>query len=141
MGLLSNLMSKIFSHPSATVAATGSASAAPAAAAPGQPPAAAAAAATPAAAPAAPAKVVDVTAILDGFAANNPEKLDWKKSIVDLMKLVGMDSSFGARKELAKELNYTGDPNDSASMNVWLHKQVLIKIAENGGKVPQELLG
>jgi 3-oxoacyl-ACP reductase-like protein len=133
-------MSKIFSHPSATVAATGSASAAPAAAAPGQPPAAAPAAATPAAAPAAPAKVVDVTAILDGFAANNPEKLDWKKSIVDLMKLVGMDSSFGARKELAKELNYTGDPNDSASMNVWLHKQVLIKIAENGGKVPQELL-
>ena len=141
MGLLSNLMSKIFSHPSATVAATGSASAAPAAAAPGQPPAAAPAAATPAAAPAAPAKVVDVTAILDGFAANNPEKLDWKKSIVDLMKLVGMDSSFGARKQLAKELNYTGDPNDSASMNVWLHKQVLIKIAENGGKVPQELLG
>jgi hypothetical protein len=59
---------------------------------------------------------------------------------VDLMKLVGMDSSFGARKELAKELNYSGDPNDSASMNVWLHKQLLIKIAENGGKVPQELL-
>ncbi len=141
MGLLSNLMSKIFSHPSATVAATGSASAAPAAAAPGQPPAAAPAAATPAAAPAAPAEVVDVTAILDGFAANNPEKLDWKKSIVDLMKLVGMDSSFKARKQLAQELNYTGDPNDSASMNVWLHKQVLIKIAENGGKDPQELLG
>jgi len=57
------------------------------------------------------------------------------------MKLVGMDSSFKARKQLAQELNYTGDPNDSASMNVWLHKQVLIKIAENGGKVPQELLG
>jgi hypothetical protein len=99
-----------------------------------------AAPAAPAPAPAAPAKVVDVTAILDGLAAKNSEKLDWKKSIVDLMKLVGMDSSFGARKQLAKELNYTGDPNDSASMNVWLHKQVLIKIAENGGKVPQELL-
>jgi len=149
MGLLSNLMSKIFSHPSATVAATGGASAAPAAAAPApasasaQPAAAPAAAPPPAApaAPAAPAKVVDVAAILDGFAANNPEKLDWKKSIVDLMKLVGMDSSFKARKQLAQELNYTGDPNDSASMNVWLHKQVLIKIAENGGKVPQELLG
>jgi hypothetical protein len=56
------------------------------------------------------------------------------------MKLVGMDSSFKARKQLAQELNYTGDPNDSASMNVWLHKQVLTKIAENGGKVPQELL-
>jgi len=149
MGLLSNLMSKIFGHPSATVAATGGASAAPAAAAPApasasaQPASAPAAAPPPAAptAPAAPAKVVDVAAILDGFAANNPEKLDWKKSIVDLMKLVGMDSSFKARKQLAQELNYTGDPNDSASMNVWLHKQVLIKIAENGGKVPQELLG
>jgi 3-oxoacyl-ACP reductase-like protein len=151
MGLLSNLMSKIFSHPSATLAATGGASAAPAAAAPAPasasaqptsaPAAAPPAAAPPAAAPAAPARVVDVTAILDGFAANNPEKLDWKKSIVDLMKLVGMDSSFKARKQLAQELNYTGDPNDSASMNVWLHKQVLIKIAENGGKVPQELLG
>src|SRR5215831_19109854 len=137
MGLLSNLMSKIFGHPSATVAATGGASAAPAAAAP----APASASAQPASAPAAAAKVVDVAAILDGFAANNPEKLDWKKSIVDLMKLVGMDSSFKARKQLAQELNYTGDPNDSASMNVWLHKQVLIKIAENGGKVPQELLG
>ena len=144
MGLLSNLMSKIFSHPSATVAATGGASAAPAAAAPAPAPASAQPAAAPAAAPppapAVPAKVVDVAAILDGFAANNPEKLDWKKSIVDLMKLVGMDSSFKARKQLAQELNYTGDPNDSASMNVWLHKQVLIKIAENGGKVPQELL-
>src|SRR6516162_2683016 len=145
MGLLSNLMSRIFSHPSATVAATGGASAAPAAAAPAPAsasaqPAAAPAAAPPPAAPAAPARVVDVAAILDGFAAKNPEKLDWKKSIVDLMKLVGMDSSFGARKQLAQELNYTGDPNDSASMNVWLHKQVLIKIAENGGKVPQELL-
>ena len=144
MGLLSNLMSKIFSHPTAAVAATGGAAAAPAAApAPASAsaqPAAAPAAPPPPAAPAAPPKVVDVTAILDGFAANNPEKLDWKKSIVDLMKLVGIDSSFKARKQLAQELNYTGDPNDSASMNVWLHKQVLKKIAENGGKVPQELL-
>jgi hypothetical protein len=140
MGLLSNLISKIFSHSTpATAAATGGASAAPAAApstASAQPASASAAAA----APAAPAKTVDVAAILDGLAAKNSEKLDWKKSIVDLMKLVGMDSSFGARKQLAQELNYTGDPNDSASMNVWLHKQVLIKIAENGGKVPQELL-
>jgi len=143
MGLLSNLMSKIFSHPSATVAATGGAAAAPTAVAPstaGAQPAAPAAAAPPPAAPAAPPTPVDVAAILDGFAAENSEKLDWKKSIVDLMKLVGMDSSFKARKQLAQELNYTGDPNDSASMNVWLHKQVLRKIAENGGKVPQELL-
>lgn len=90
--------------------------------------------------PAGPAKPVDVVAILDGLAAKNPEKLDWKKSIVDLMKLVGMDSSFKARKQLAQELNYTGDPNDSASMNIWLHKQVLIKLSENGGKVPEDLL-
>jgi hypothetical protein len=142
MGLLSNLISKIFSHSGATVAATGGAPAAPTAAPstataqPGTPPAAAPS--TPA--PAAPAKAVDVAAIFDGLAAKNPEKLDWKKSIVDLMKLVGMDSSFKARKQLAQELNYTGDPNDSASMNVWLHKQVLIKISENGGKVPSELL-
>jgi 3-oxoacyl-ACP reductase-like protein len=142
MGLLSNLMSKIFSHSGATTAATSGSSAAPAAA-PAPAPASAqpvAGPAAPAPAPAAPAKVVDVTAILDGLAAKNSEKLDWKKSIVDLMKLVGMDSSFGARKQLAKELNYTGDPNDSASMNIWLHKQVLIKISENGGKVPEELL-
>ena len=137
MGLLSNLISKIFSHSGTTAAVTGAAAAAPVATpsiAPAQP------AAPPPAAPAAPAKAVDVAAILDGLAAKNSEKLDWKKSIVDLMKLVGMDSSFKARKQLAQELNYTGDPNDSASMNVWLHKQVLIKISENGGKVPQELL-
>ena len=139
MGLLSNLMSKIFSHSSVATVTTGGASAAPAAAP--SPASAQPAAAPPKAAPAGPAKPVDVAAILDGLAAKNPEQLDWKKSIVDLMKLVGMDSSFKARKQLAQELKYTGDPNDSASMNVWLHKQVLIKIAENGGKVPQELLG
>ncbi len=138
MGLLSNLMSKIFSHSSVATVTTGGASAAPAAAP--SPASAQPAAAPPKAAPAAPAKPVDVAAILDGLAAKNPEQLDWKKSIVDLMKLVGMDSSFKARKQLAQELNYTGDPNDSASMNVWLHKQVLIKLSENGGKVPEELL-
>ena len=74
------------------------------------------------------------------MAAKNPEKLDWKRSIVDLMKLVGMDSSLASRKELASELGYTGDQSDSAQMNVWLHKQVFKKLAENGGKVPQELL-
>jgi hypothetical protein len=78
--------------------------------------------------------------VLTEMAKNHPEKLDWKKSIVDLMKLVGMDSSLSERKELAKELGYTGDMNDSAKMNVWLHKQVLRKLAENGGKVPQNLL-
>ena len=142
MGLLSNLISKIFSHAGTTAAVTGAAAApSTAPAQPAAPPAVTpSAAAPPTAAPAAPAKTVDVAAILDGLAAKNPEKLDWKKSIVDLMKLVGMDSSFKARKQLAQELNYTGDPNDSASMNVWLHKQVLIKISENGGNVPEELL-
>ena len=137
MGLLSNLISKIFSHSGTTAAVTGAAAApSTAPAQPAAPPAAAPS--TPA--PAAPAKAVDVAAILDGLAAKNSEKLDWKKSIVDLMKLVGIDSCFKARKQLAQELNYTGDPNDSASMNVWLHKQVLIKISENGGKVPEDLL-
>ena len=84
--------------------------------------------------------VVDIAAVMNGLAAKNPEKLDWKRSIVDLMKLVGMDSSLSARKELATELHYTGDMNDSAAMNVWLHKEVLKKLSENGGKVPTELL-
>jgi dihydroorotase-like cyclic amidohydrolase len=88
---------------------------------------------------AAPASV-DVNAVLNDMASKNSEKLDWKKSIVDLMKLVGMDSSLSARKELATELGYTGNKDDSAAMNVWLHKQVLRKLAENGGKVPQNLL-
>ena len=83
---------------------------------------------------------VDVTAILDKLAATNREKLDWKKSIVDLMKLVGMDSSLTARKALAADLKYTGDTNDTATMNIWLHKEVMKKLAENGGKIPQELL-
>ena len=83
---------------------------------------------------------VDVAATLDKLAAASKEKLDWKHSIVDLMKLVGMDSSLSARKELAKDLNYTGDMSDSAKMNMWLHKQVMQKLAENGGKVPADLL-
>jgi Domain of unknown function (DUF3597) len=131
MGLFNNLMSKIFGHAGP---AGGGSSAAPAAAP-------AATSTAPAAAPAtAAAPVVDVEAILNGLAAKNPEKLDWKRSIVDLMKLVGMDSSLTARKELAKDLNYSGDMNDSASMNIWLHKEVLRKLAANGGKVPADLL-
>ena len=83
---------------------------------------------------------VDVEAVLNGLAANNGEKLDWKHSIVDLMKLVGIDSSLANRKELAEELKYTGDMNDSAKMNVWLHKEVMKQLAANGGKVPASLL-
>ena len=141
MGLFNSLMSKIFGHaaPATTASASQAATAAPAAGGTPQTPAAAGSSApAPAVAPAAP--VVDVAAVLNDLAKKNPEKLDWRKSIVDLMKLVGMDSSLTARKQLATELHFTGDMNDSASMNVWLHKQVLIKLAENGGKVPPELL-
>ena len=86
------------------------------------------------------AQAVDVEQVLNDMASKNSQKLNWRTSIVDLMKLVGMDSSLEARKELAKELNYTGDTNDSAAMNVWLHKQVMKRMADNGGKVPQDLL-
>ena len=75
----------------------------------------------------------------DERAAQNKQKLDWRSSIVDLMKLLDLDSSLAARKELAKELGYTGDMDDSASMNIWLHKQVMTKLAANGGKVPDDL--
>ena len=91
------------------------------------------------AAPGAVQGPVDIEAILNGLAAKHPEKLDWKRSIVDLMKLVGMDSSLAERKELAQDLKYTGDMNDSATMNMWLHKEVMRKLAENGGKVPAGL--
>ena len=83
----------------------------------------------------------DVVAKLEKLAADNPQKLNWRTSIVDLMKLLGMESSLAERKELAAELGYPQDQmNDSAKMNVWLHKQVLRKISENGGNVPRELL-
>jgi len=90
-------------------------------------------------APAAPAQSVDVAPILDKAVAAKKEKLEWRTSIVDLMKALDIDSSLTARKELAKELGYTGDSNDSASMNIWLHKQVMIKLAANGGKLPPEI--
>ena len=135
MGLFNKLMSKIFGH--AAPAETAGSTQSPGVGAGATGATAGAATAAPAAPPAQP---VDVAAILDDLAAKNPEKLDWKRSIVDLMKLVGMDSSFGARKELAKDLHYTGDMNDSAAMNVWLHKEVLLKLSQNGGKVPADLL-
>lgn len=99
-------------------------------------------AAEPAGGPGAPAggETIDVTPILDKAVAAKGEKLEWRTSIVDLMKALDIDSSLAARKELAKELHYTGDTNDSATMNVWLHKQVIAKIAANGGKVPADLL-
>src|SRR5436305_945624 len=75
-----------------------------------------------------PLSQIDVEAVLTNLAAQKREKLDWRRSIVDLMKLLNLDSSLGARKQLAKELNYTGDTDDSASMNIWLHQQVMIKL-------------
>jgi hypothetical protein len=129
MSIFGSIMSKIFGSTPAQAAeaapAAGGSAAAPAAGS--------TAAAGGAAAP------VDVEAILTGLAAKAGQTLDWRKSIVDLMKLLNLDSSITARKELAKELNYTGDTNDSASMNIWLHKQVMQKLAENGGKVPDSL--
>ena len=88
---------------------------------------------------AAPAQSVDVAPILDKAVAAKHEKLEWRTSIVDLMKALDIDSSLSARKDLAHELGYTGDTNDSASMNIWLHKQVMAKLAANGGKLPSDV--
>ncbi len=96
-------------------------------------------AAAPGGSTAAPAATVDVAPILDAAVKAKGEKLEWRTSIVDLMKALDIDSSFTARKELAKELGYTGDSNDSASMNIWLHKQVMRKLSDNGGIVPDSL--
>ncbi|CUX45868.1 DUF3597 domain-containing protein [Agrobacterium genomosp. 13] len=104
-------------------------------AAPAQP-----AAPAPAATPSASTGNVDVASILDAAVKQNGQKLDWKRSIVDLLKALNLDSSLTARKELAGELGYTGDTSDSATMNIWLHKAVIKKLSENGGKVPADLL-
>ena len=111
--------------------------AAPAAPAPTAAPVAPAAPAAPAAAT--PAQEVDVAGILDFMNDQRAQKLNWRTSIVDLMKLVGLESSLAERKELADELGYTGDKSDSASMNIWLHKQVIQKIKDNGGRLPTDL--
>ena len=129
MSILGSILSTIFGHASAAPAAPASSpQAAPGAPSPAAP--------KPAAAPATP---VDVEAILNKLAAQSKEKLDWRLSIVDLMKLLNLDSSLTARKALADELHYTGNKNDTATMNIWLHKQVMQKLADNGGKVPDDL--
>jgi 3-oxoacyl-ACP reductase-like protein len=132
VSILGKIISTIFGHASAAPAGTPAAPAAPSAPAT----APSSAPASPAAKPATP---VDVADVLTKLAAKSREKLDWRHSIVDLMKLLNLDSSLAARKELAGELHYTGDTNDSATMNIWLHKQVMQKLADNGGKVPDEL--
>jgi hypothetical protein len=127
MSIFGTILSKIFpsSHPANT--------------APADPAAPAATSASDATAPAAAPEPVDVEAVLTELQANTSEQLNWRTSIVDLMKLLGLDSSLSARKELAGELHYTGDTNDSASMNIWLHKAVMEQLAANGGKVPDSL--
>ena len=132
MGIFSNIYNKIFHHSSDAAPAATPAAATTA-------PAAAPAAAPAPAAPAAAVPVVDVEVVLVDLASKNAETLNWRTSIVDLMKLLQLDSSLDSRKELAQELHFTGDTNDSASMNIWLHRQVMTKLAQNGGKVPQEL--
>lgn len=134
MSILGSILTKVFGHHDAPSAPTtpaptpASTAPVPPPAAPGEP------------APTAPARTtVDVGAMLDGLAAKSGQTFDWRHSIVDMMKLLGLDSSLSARQALAAELHYTGDVHDSASMNVWLHRQVMTKVAENGGTVPDSL--
>ena len=136
MSIFGSIMSKIFgSHGAAAANAN-----APPVSSTTAPPSAQASPSPSGVAPsAAPQQLVDVEGVLTGLASKNSQQLNWRTSIVDLMKLVDLDSSLNARKELATELHYTGDMNDSASMNIWLHKQVMQKLAENGGKVPDDL--
>ncbi len=140
MGIFGSIMNKIFGHSAEAAPASGGATSEQTASGGGQATDTAALSSAGGGAAAGPgAQNVDVEAILNDMASKNSQHLDWRHSIVDLMKLLGLDSSLSARKELAQELHYTGDTNDSASMNIWLHKQVMQKLAENGGKVPDSL--
>ncbi|MHC2255567.1 hypothetical protein ACVILK_005259 [Bradyrhizobium embrapense] len=132
MSIFGSIMGAIFGHGAQAKTAESTT-----AAAPGTSPAAPSASTAASSAPA--AQTVDVAAIVDRAAAATGEKLDWRTSIVDLMKALGLDSSLAARKELAKELHYTGDTNNTATMNVWLHQQVMAKLAANGGKLPADI--
>ncbi|MBO0141419.1 DUF3597 domain-containing protein [Agrobacterium sp. Ap1] len=141
MSIFSKIKNAIFGSPAAAAenpaaapAATGSAPTAATSS-----PAPAAASAAPAASPSTSAPV-DVAPILDAAVKKSGQKLDWRHSIVDLMKALGMDASLSERKELAAELGYTGDTGDSAKMNMWLHKALMKKLSENGGNVPADLL-
>ena len=124
MGILSTIINKVFGGKKEAAAA----------------PAPAAEVVETVVAEAVPAESFDVGGYLNGLSGETKEKLDWTVSIVDLMKLVGMDSSLSSRKELAKELGYGEDTADSAKMNIWLHKQVMQQIAKNGGKLPDKLV-
>ena len=129
MGIFANLMGKIIGRSARIAEEKVNAAVAANAPAPGMQ--------TPTPAATAP---VDVEAVLEGMASSGTQKLDWRHSIVDLMKLVGIDSSLSERKSLAQELGYTGSMDDSATMNIWLHKEVMRQLAANGGKVPAGML-
>lgn len=131
MSIFGSILHKIFG------AAPAEAAPAPAEAAPTAP---APAPDAPASVPVEVAEKVDIVAVLDALDEKNPETLDWRVSIVDLLKVLGLDSSLAARKKLAAELKYDGDADDSASMNIWLHQKVIALVAANGGKVPADLL-
>lgn len=130
MSVFGDILSKILHHPKAKAAP------APPVA---QPPATASAPNRPAETDASPPPAVDVAAVLEVMAADNGQSLNWRTSIVDLLKLLSIDSGLANRKALAAELGYSGDTDDSATMNVWLHKAVMQKLAENGGIVPDSL--
>jgi len=150
MSIFSTILNKIFPHDHPANAASASqtapaaaptpapGSATPAAGAPATPSTAAAQSTQPSAAPMPP---VDVEAVLSKMQESSGQQLNWRTSIVDLLKLLGLDSSLEARKQLASELHYTGNTEDSAAMNVWLHRAVMQKLEENGGKVPDSLKG
>lgn len=148
MSIFSTILSKIFphDHPANAASASGAAPTAAAAAAPagasqpaGSVPAQAAPAAPNSQPSATPMPEVDVEAVLTKMQEGNGQSLNWQTSIVDLLKLLGLDSSLDARKQLASELHYSGSTEDSAAMNVWLHREVMQKLADNGGKVPDSL--
>jgi hypothetical protein len=133
MSIFDSIKNAIFGKAEAAEAPAGTAPTASSPAAPSAP------ASTPAAPSAAPSSPVDVAAVMEAAVKAKGQKLNWRTSIVDMMKALDLDSSLSARKELAKELGYTGDTGDSATMNIWLHKALMKKLAENGGKVPADL--
>jgi Domain of unknown function (DUF3597) len=129
MSMFGSIMSSIFGSGQASPVAAAQALASPPQAQPAIKPSGAAGS----------APQVDVAAIMDKLAQQSTQSLDWRHSIVDMMKLLKLDSSLAARKQLADELQFTGNKQDTAAMNIWLHKQVMLKLAENGGVVPAEL--
>ena|SRR5262245_39071449 len=144
MSIFGNIMSAIFGRGSGSQASPGGGTSAPPSGSASQQsaptsPQSTSAGSAQAGSAARPQEPVDVEAVLNRLASQKKQKLDWRHSIVDLMKLLELDSSLAARKQLAQELHYSGNTDDSAAMNMWLHRQVMLKLAENGGKVPDDL--